>query len=70
MYYYNNGAFYKRILDYQKTYIAPTLYELTSGKLPDGTKLQWMYLKDFIEQNKENINDIDEYINQHMVKVS
>ena len=42
----------------------------TSGKLPDGTKLQWMYLKDFIEQNKENINDIDEYINQHMVKVS
>ena len=42
----------------------------TSGKLPDGTKLQWMYLKDFIEQNKENINDIDEYVNQHMVKVS
>lgn len=36
LYYYNNGAFYKRILDYQKTYIAPTLYELTSGKLPDS----------------------------------
>ena len=41
-----------------------------TGKLPDGTKLKWMYLKDFIEQNKDRIDDMDKYINQHMVKIS
>ena len=41
-----------------------------AGRLPDGTKLKWMYLKDFIEQNKDKIDDMDEYINQHMVKIS
>ena len=41
-----------------------------AGKLPDGTKLKWMYLKDFIEQNKDRIDDMDKYINQHMVKIS
>ena len=41
-----------------------------AGKLLDGTKLKWMYLKDFIEQNKDRIDDMDKYINQHMVKIS
>ena len=39
-----------------------------SGKLDDGTKLQWMYLDDYIEQNKDKIENIDEFIEQHTIK--
>lgn len=38
----------------------------SSGKLQDGTKLQWMYLDNYIEQN--NIENIEEFIDEHLIK--
>ena len=40
----------------------------SSGKLPDGTKLQWLYLSEYLEQHKNEIENIDEFIEQHTVK--
>lgn len=37
------------------------------GKLSDGTKLQWKYLEDYLEENKDKIENIDEFIKAHIV---
>ena len=39
-----------------------------AGKLSDGTKLQWLYLSEYLEQHKNEIENIDEFIEQHTVK--
>ena len=65
---FKDGAKYFNIKDCTGICMACKKKIKSSGKLPDGTKLQWLYLSEYLEQHKNEIENIDEFIEQHTVK--
>ena len=65
---FKDGAKYFNIKDCTGICMARKKKIKSSGKLPDGTKLQWLYLSEYLEQHKNEIENIDEFIEQHTVK--
>ena len=65
---FKDGAKYFNIKDCTGICMACKKKIKSSGKLPDGTKLQWLYLSEYLEQHKNEIENIDEFIEQQTIK--